>query len=270
MRTLAAFASALAIATALGAARPVQAQTKTPSVETEPPADTEPPEPDELGANPEIPAPPALRPVGTRPIDRYDPWERMNRRFYRFNAGFDKYVFLPGLRVYRLILPEPLRIGFSNFLSNLGQLTSLMNSVLQLAPKKSAITLGRFVVNSTLGCAGLADPATYMGLIDYHEDFGQTLGRWGMGPGPYLVLPIGGPSSLRDGTGWGVDIAARTYLQSQFIDVSLLDPAYATWLLASWLQARDDQPFRYGELGPFEYDLVRYFYLEHRDAEIAF
>ena len=225
---------------------------------------------DELGATAEIPAPPSLAPVGNRPIDRYDPWERFNRRVYRFNAKFDQYVFLPSLRAYRVVVPEPARIGFSNILANLGQLTSLMNSILQLSPEKSAKTLARFVVNSTLGCAGLADPATHLGLLDYDEDFGQTLGRWGLGAGPYLVLPFGGPASLRDGFGWGVDVASRSYLQSQLIDVSLTDPGYATWLLATWLQARDDQPFRYGELGPFEYDLVRYFYLEHRDAEIAF
>jgi phospholipid-binding lipoprotein MlaA len=270
MKLPTALLSAVVIAGCLVAAAPAFAQGKIPSVETEPPEEKEPPAPDELGAHPEIPAPATLRPVGERPIDRYDPWERMNRRFYRFNAHFDKLVFLPSLRVYRILVPTPLRIGFSNFLSNLGQLTSLANSILQLSPKKTAVTLGRFVVNSTLGCAGLADPATYMGLIDYHEDFGQTLGRWGMGPGPYLVLPIGGPSSLRDGVGWGVDVASRSYMQSQIVDVSLLDPAYDAWLVATWLQARDDQPFRYGELGPFEYDLVRYFYLEHRDAEIAF
>ena len=228
------------------------------------------PAPDELGAVPEIPTPPTLAPVATRPIDRYDPLEPMNRRVYRFNAQFDKYVFLPTLRVYQAVVPEPARIGFSNILANLGQLTSLFNSILQLSPEKTAKTFGRFVVNSTLGCAGLADPATYLGLIDYREDFGQTLGHWGLGPGPYLVLPFGGPSSLRDGTGWGVDVAVRSYLQSQVVDVSLTDPGYATWLVATWLQAREDQPFRYGELGPFEYDLVRYFYLEHRDAEIAF
>ena len=232
--------------------------------------DIEPPAPDELGATVEMPKPAVVPPAGHGPIDRYDPWERFNRRVYRFNASFDKYVFLPSLRAYRLVVPEPVRIGFSNVLANLGQLTSLANSILQLSPQKSAKTLARFAVNSTLGCAGLADPATYLGLIDYDEDFGQTLGRWGLGPGPYLVLPFGGPASLRDGVGWGMDVAARSFLQSQLVDVSLVDPAYGTWLVATWLQARDDQPFRYGELGPFEYELVRYFYLEHRDAEIAF
>ena len=84
------------------------------------------------------------------------------------------------------------------------------------------------------------------------------------------MLPIAGPSSLRDGIGFGLDVALRSYLQSQLIDVSLPDPPYIAWATGQALQARDDQPFRYGEAGPFEYDLVRYFYLEHRRAEIAF
>ena len=212
----------------------------------------------------------ALETIGPAPIDRKDPLESVNRRIYRFNAIFDKWVFLPALRTYRLVVPSPLRRGFSNFLSNLDQITSLANSILQLDARKTAGTLGRFIVNSTLGCAGLADPASHIGLIDYNEDFGQTLGRWGVGAGAYLVLPIAGPSSLRDGIGFGLDVALRSYLQSQLIDLSLLDPPYLAWATGQALQARDDQPFRYGEAGPFEYDLVRYFYLEQRRAEIAF
>jgi len=212
----------------------------------------------------------SIETIGPAPIDRKDPLEFLNRRVYRFNAIFDKWVFLPALRTYRMAVPAPLRRGFSNFLSNLDQITSLANSLLQLDAEKSAGTLGRFLVNSTLGCAGLADPARYLGLIDYDEDFGQTLGRWGVGPGPYLVLPIVGPSSVRDGIGFGLDVALRSYLQSQIIDASLLDPPYMAWAGGQALQARDDEPFRYGEAGPFEYDLVRYFYLEHRRAEIAF
>lgn len=212
----------------------------------------------------------AIETIGPAPIDRKDPMESLNRRIYRFNASFDKWVFLPVLRTYRMFVPAPLRRGFSNFLSNLDQVTSLANSILQLDARKSASTLGRLVVNSTLGCGGLADPASYLGLIDYDEDFGQTLGRWGVGPGAYLVLPIAGPSSVRDGIGFGIDVALRSYLQSQIVETSLLDPPYMAWAAGQALQARDDQPFRYGEAGPFEYDLVRYFYLEHRRAEIAF
>lgn len=213
---------------------------------------------------------PALEETAPGPIDRNDPLEGVNRRIYRFNAGFDKYVFLPALRAYRLVVPRPLRVGFGNFLSNLDLITSFANSVLQLRPAKAASTLGRFVVNSTLGCAGLADPATYLGLVDTSEDFGQTLGRWGIGAGPYLVLPLAGPSSVRDAVGFGVDLAWRSYLQSQFVDASVLDPAYLAWATGQALDARDQQPFRYGEAGPFEYELVRYLVLEYRQAQVDY
>lgn len=229
-----------------------------------------PPGPALAQATDEARAATGLQEIGRAPIDRYDPIERWNRGVYRLNAGVDKYVMLPALYGYRMVVPKPVRVGFSNVLSNLDQVTSFANSVLQLDAKKSIATLARFLVNTTLGCAGLADPASYLGLIDYEEDFGQTLGRWGLGPGPYLVLPVAGPSSLRDGIGMGVDIAFRSYLQSQILDASLLDPGYVAWATGQALDARDQQPFRYGEAGPFEYDLVRYLYLEFRKAEIEF
>jgi phospholipid-binding lipoprotein MlaA len=208
--------------------------------------------------------------VAPGPLRRFDPLERWNRSVYRFNAGVDAYALLPAVRLYRFVVPKVLRVGFSNFLANLDQITSFTNSVLQLDAAKSAHTLGRFLVNSTLGCAGLADPASHLGLTDYREDFGQTLGRWGVGPGPYLVLPLAGPSSLRDGLGWGFDLALRSYLQSRIVNSSPLDPGYIAWTTGQLLDARDREPFRYGEAGPFEYDLVRYFYLEYRQAEVEY
>jgi len=207
-------------------------------------------------------------------VDRYDPWEGFNRRIYRFNANFDKYVFLPALKVWRLVLPSFARRGLSNVLGNVGQIVSLANSLAQLSPTKTVGTIGRIVVNSTIGVGGLLDPATGIGLVDYGEDFGQTLGFYRVPAGPYLVLPILGPSSLRDTTGMIVDRAMLTYLQLQIgpIDDFYDDHPWAAVPIgtAMALQARDDNPFRYGELGAFEYDLIRYFYLEHRKAEIAF
>ena len=126
----------------------------------------------------------------------------------------------------------------------------------------------RIIVNSIIGVGGLVDPATGIGLVDYKEDFGQTLGRYGLGPGPYLVLPIFGPSSLRDTTGMLVDRAAMSFVQTEIVGDFLKDHPYI--YLTEALQHRDDTPFRYGELGPFEYDLMRFFFLEHRKIEIAF
>ncbi len=198
-------------------------------------------------------------------VDRFDPWEGKNRGVYRFNANFDRFVFLPALRGYRFVLPMFVRQRFSNFFRNLREFTTFTNSVLQLSPGKSAGTLGRFVVNTTVGIAGFFDPATRFGLFRYNEDFGQTLGHYGLGPGPYLVLPIFGPSSLRDTTGIIVDWAARSALQSVILGNTFENRPYLYSIHGvQALQLRDDTPFHYGELGPFEYDLVRLFYLEHR------
>jgi phospholipid-binding lipoprotein MlaA len=208
---------------------------------------------------------PALEDPGPGLVDRFDPWEGMNRGIYRFNANFDRYLFLPALRGYRFVVPSIVRRGFSNFFSNLGEITTFGNSVLQLSPRKSAGTLGRFVVNTTVGIGGVFDPAWRFGLFRYDEDFGQTLGHYGLGPGPYLVLPILGPSSLRDTFGIMVDTAAIAMLQSVVLGNSMKNnPALYSIYGVQAMQLRDDTPFHYGELGPFEYDLVRLFFLEHR------
>jgi len=202
--------------------------------------------------------------IGPAPIDRNDPWEGMNRRVYRFNAGFDRYVFLPALDVWRFILPSPVRRGFSNVLSHVGQITSLVNSIVQLSPEKTVGTVGRIIINSTFGIAGLFDAATGIGLVDHGEDFGQTLGVYGVPPGPYLVLPFMGPSSTRDTGGFVVDRAFITWLQWQAFGGS---QSYTFLPVA--MQTRDDLAFRYGELGPFEYELMRFLYLEWRATQVA-
>ena len=130
-----------------------------------------------------------------------DCFEGINRGIFAFNQVLDNAVFEPLAKGYRL-LPSPIRSGTSNFLSNLSLVVTVPNNVLQgdigLAGKNTA----RFVVNSTVGILGLFDPANKMGLNDYNkEDYGQTLGRWGVGEGCYLVLPVLGPSTARDTVG---------------------------------------------------------------------
>ncbi len=120
----------------------------------------------------------------------YDPWEGFNRAMYTFNAGFDKYVFLPALRVYKFILPDLLEGCVSNFYDNIGEPFTFVNSLLQLKGEKAAITIGRFALNSTVGVLGLFDVASNEGLFRQDEDLGQTLGFYGMGQGPYIVLPF--------------------------------------------------------------------------------
>ncbi len=127
-----------------------------------------------------------------------DPLERMNRATYRFNDAVDRTVLKPVATGYRDHVPQLVRTGVDNFLENLAFPTTIVNDLLQLKIKDTLIDLGRFAVNTTLGIGGLLDPASHFGIPRNDEDFGQTLGRWGVPAGPYLVLPFLGPSSLRD------------------------------------------------------------------------
>ena len=140
--------------------------------------------------------------VGANPRD---PWEGYNRQVWRFNEAVDEAVLLPVARGYRAVVPEPVRTGVSNFFGNLSDVWSLVNHVLQLKPRESAETLARVGLNSTVGLFGLIDVASGVNLQRHREDFGQTLGYWGLPSGPYLVLPLLGPSTLRDTAALPVD-----------------------------------------------------------------
>ena len=137
-------------------------------------------------------------------MQTYDPWERMNRFTYRFNTRFDEAVFLPVANVYRK-LPTPVQAGVHNFVANLTEVISTLNYAAQLRPAPGVRSLGRFVINSTLGIGGLFDVATRMKIPAARTGFGATLARWGVHPGPYLVLPLLGPYTLRDGFGFLAD-----------------------------------------------------------------
>ena len=130
-----------------------------------------------------------------------DPWENLNRGTFAFNQSFDKYLLSPLAKSYRFIFPTEVRTGVRNFLSNLSEPWSSINSALQGDLKNSGTTIARFIINSTLGVLGLFDVATEVGLKKQDEDFGQTLAVHGVGPGPYLMLPFLGPSTLRDALG---------------------------------------------------------------------
>lgn len=128
-----------------------------------------------------------------------DPLEPMNRAVYGFNDGFDRAIAKPVAEGYRTVVPEIIRNGVSNFFSNLDDLWIAVNNLLQGKVDQAADDFGRVVVNSTLGLFGVIDLASDLGLEKHNEDFGQTLGRWGVGSGPYLVLPFLGSSTVRDG-----------------------------------------------------------------------
>lgn len=134
-----------------------------------------------------------------------DPLEGMNRGIYKFNDVTDRAVIKPVAKAYKAVAPSPVRTGINNFFSNLGMITTTINDLLQFKFAHAFTDAGRFVINTTFGLAGFIDVASMDGIEKRKEDFGQTLGYWGIGPGPYLVLPFLGPSDIRDTTGLVVD-----------------------------------------------------------------
>jgi phospholipid-binding lipoprotein MlaA len=134
-----------------------------------------------------------------------DPLEPVNRGIYSFNSTFDHYLFRPIARGYDAVTPAPVKQGVSNVFQNMADAQSVVNSALQGKAAKAGDDLGRVIINTTLGLGGIFDHASAMGIERGNEDFGQTLGHWGIGPGPYLVLPFLGPSSVRDFGGRLVD-----------------------------------------------------------------
>jgi phospholipid-binding lipoprotein MlaA len=135
-----------------------------------------------------------------------DPLESFNRGVYTFNDALDRAILKPVATGYRTVIPQFARTGVRNFFSNLDDLAVIVNNLLQFKLQQAASDTGRFLLNSTVGVLGLVDVASHVGLEKHNEDFGQTLGYWGIGSGPYLVLPLLGPSSFRDGIGRIVDM----------------------------------------------------------------
>jgi phospholipid-binding lipoprotein MlaA len=191
-------------------------------------------------------------------MQTYDPWERMNRFTYRFNARFDEGVFLPVANGYRR-LPNPVRSGLHNFFSNLTEVVSTANYLLQLRPGPALRSLGRFALNSSLGIGGLFDVATEAHIPKARTGFGNTLARWGVHPGPYLVVPILGPYTLRDGFGFAADFGTAWAVN--------FPPVYQGtigWVLTpvALIDTRSNTDFRYYGTGSvFEYDNVRFLYV---------
>jgi phospholipid-binding lipoprotein MlaA len=205
--------------------------------------------------------------------DVADPWEGFNRSMYRVNFYADKYLILPVVNSYEFVTPTFLQERISDFFNNIREVRNLTNSLFQLKGKESVTTLGRFLTNSTLGIGGLFDPATKFGLERHDEDFGKTLGYWGADSGPYLVLPLFGPSSVRDTGGLVVDTAIRYGIYTGIDPFANTGNSFAISAGITTLDAidtRHQQSFRYYDSGyPFEYYMVRFFYHEKREIESA-
>jgi phospholipid-binding lipoprotein MlaA len=197
-----------------------------------------------------------------------DPYEEFNRGVFAFNDDVDKSVVEPIARGYRAVTNEPVRNGITNLLSNLGEPVTFANEVLQGKIGNAAGTVGRFLINSTIGIVGIFNPAEAIGIKRTEEDFGQTLGVWGVPSGPYLVLPFIGPSNPRDGIGTVADFFVDPVNYVQF---SKDNEIRLGFVIANGLTAREEaiETFDTVRTQVDPYTTVRRFYVRSRAAAIG-
>ncbi|MEP7246586.1 MAG: VacJ family lipoprotein [Gammaproteobacteria bacterium] len=193
--------------------------------------------------------------------DPRDPLESFNRASYKFNDALDRAVLKPVAKGYKAIAPQFVETGVSNFFSNLEQPTVIVNDLLQAKFKPALSDTGRFLMNTTIGLGGLLDPASAAGLDRNDEDFGQTLGKWGVPSGPYLMVPFFGPSTFRDGVGSGADVFTDPvhYVERDAIRYSL-DGVGLINMRAQLLQTEEALSQTYDK-----YAFIRNVYLQRRE-----
>jgi phospholipid-binding lipoprotein MlaA len=196
--------------------------------------------------------------------DPRDPWERMNRGTYRFNDALDRAIAKPVARGYRKVTPQFVQTGIGNFLDNLEYPVVMVNDLLQGQFKAFASDTGRLLLNTTVGIGGLLDPATAAGLEKNDRDFGQTLGKWGLRTGPYVIIPFLGPSDIRDAVGRVGDVYSdpRHYIRNNWL-------SWGLWGLGAVnTRARflDADAAISGAYDPYAF--IRSAYLQHRDFKV--
>ena len=198
--------------------------------------------------------------------DEYDPWERFNEKMFAFNYNLDRYVLKPVARGYRFVLPDQVQIMIDNGFNNIAFVPRFVNSLLQAKWEGALREVSRFVINSTLGFGGLFDAAKSGDIRPSKEDFGQTLGVWGVGPGPYLVIPLLGPMTVRDGIGRGVDGLMNP--------LNYYIPFFWDQLGMKLGETVNDRALNYELFQGVEettidlYSSVRHFYLKRREQQI--
>ena len=210
-----------------------------------------------------------------KPSETKDCFETLNRGTFALNQGLDKAIFKPVAKAYRT-LPSSVRSGTSNVLVNLSSLVTIPNNVLQGDFKKAGVNTGRFIVNTTVGILGIFDAAKKMGFSEYEkEDYGQTLGVWGVGSGCYLVLPILGPSTVRDTAGSFINVMGgdpyynvSTHGNNEYLDKS--DYMLTKVLAGVDFRAKNIESFDNLEKNSLDfYASVRSLYLQDRQKKIA-
>jgi len=201
--------------------------------------------------------------------DEPDPWESFNKRMYQFNYQIERLVITPIINTYKFITPDFVEDRVSNFFKNAKVLNTMANSAFQFKGRKSMRALGRFTINTVLGLGGLFDVASKMGMPKPYEDFGLTLAHYGVGRGPYLVLPILGPIYLRDAFGMGVDsvAAGKTDIYKR---MDLFNSSNVGLTALRGIDMRKNIDFQYHQTNsPFEYEYVRFLYSKYRGIQEA-
>lgn len=193
-----------------------------------------------------------------------DPWEPVNRVVFRFNDTLDTYALKPVAKGYDRIMPQFLNDGVSNVFNNLGEPKNLINNVLQGKLGDAGVDLARFLMNTTVGVVGIFDVATRMGLQRNDEDFGQTLGAWGVQSGPYVVLPLFGPSTLRDGSAFAAEGFAGYNYGSQMDHVPSRNTAVAVDVVDTRAGLLSQERLIRGD----KYRFIRNAWLQNREFKV--
>jgi len=191
-----------------------------------------------------------------------DPWESINRPIFTFNDTIDTYALKPLAQGYQAVTPQFLEDGIHNFFRNIGDVGNLANDILQAKPHAAAVDTARLLMNTTIGLAGFFDVSTRMGLQRNDEDFGQTLGYWGVGSGPYVMLPFFGPSTLRDAPAKYVDSFTEPYRYVN--DVPVRNSAFALDIVDTRASLLSSEKLIRGD----KYTFIRNAYLQNREFKV--
>jgi len=205
-------------------------------------------------------APPASYPT----VNKKDPWESMNRSVFSFNERLDTNVLKQVAKGYKWIMPDPFETAIGNVFSNLNDIPVTFNNILQLKFKNALRSSGRLLVNSTMGVGGMLDVASGMGLEKQNEDFGQTLGHYGISSGPYLVLPVLGPSSTRDAGGLMFDLASDPVAVGSFFVAPFIGPVVGSTRFADTRARLLENDKTLDEASLDKYEFIREAYLQRR------
>ncbi|RON08451.1 hypothetical protein BK659_13715 [Pseudomonas brassicacearum] len=203
-----------------------------------------------------------LVPFAAQAASEDDPWESVNRPIYKFNDVLDTYALKPLAQGYQFITPQFLEDGIHNFFRNIGDVGNLANDILQAKPHAAGVDTARLLMNTTFGLAGFFDVGTKMGLQRNDEDFGQTLGHWGVPSGPYVMLPFFGPSTLRDAPSKYVDTYTQPYRYMN--DIPARNMAYGMSVIDTRASLLSSEKLITGD----KYIFIRNAYLQNREFKV--